>query len=990
MRGGELPSDGAPGAGACERMGPLLVSDRSPNAPGVLLPPIAEELRHANQLYATLLEANQAMAEAADRTVLLRRICGALVRHAGMRLAWVGWIGESGRRIEAEVAEGPGAGFIDGLFIPVDPARPEADGPVARALLEGTPQVSVDVETDPTLAIWRERLRQWGVGSAAAVPVREEGGRRGALAVYAAGAGYFTPEIVRLVQELAADVEHGLRMIAARRLLAEQAQALRESESRYRSLFEQNHAAVLLVDPTDGRIVDANPAACRFYELDHAEICTLSVTQFNTMRPEALRRMMAEMARGSEHGVFRFEHRLPRGGLRAVEVTSGPITVDGRLLLYSIVRDETERRRAEAELIASEARLRLALAAAHQGIYEIDLRTGEARVTPEYATMLGHDPAGFVETRAAWMERMHPDDRETVERAFDDYIAGRRTDYRVEFRQRTRDGGWLWLLSLGEVVERDAAGRALRVIGTHYDITERKRSEEELRERELRLREALFTAMDGYIESDAEGRVVEVNPAYVRLSRYGRDELLRLRIWELDADEKPEDVAARMETLQRIGGMRFQSRHRRKDGVVLDVEVSITYSPRFGGRYTAFIRDISERLRVARRLEVQGAALESAANAIVITDAEGRIEWVNEAFTRATGYSREEAAGHNPRILKSGRHPPEFYAEMWRTIRAGDVWRGEIHNVRKDGKAVHEDTTITPLRDAAGRISHFIAIKQDVTERRQLEQQLLRSQRMEGVGLLAGGIAHDLNNILSPILISVDILRRSIQDPRGLRTLDTVESAARRGAGIVKQVLTFSRGIGGERVPLRPRDVVRELVSILEETFPRTIEIVREFPAETATVLGDSAQLHQVLLNLAVNARDAMPGGGTLVFRIEDRLEPARPVPFWGEIKPGPYVILAVQDSGEGMTPEVQERVWEPFFTTKPQGKGTGLGLPTVFGIVRSHGGFIEVESAPGGGRSSGFSCRRWPRRWRWSVVRRIPRNSRGSGARSCCARMSR
>lgn len=360
--------------------------------------------------------------------------------------------------------------------------------------------------------------------------------------------------------------------------------------------------------------------------------------------------------------------------------------------------------------------------------------------------------------------------------------------------------------------------------------------------------------------------------------------------------------------------------------------------------------DVTESRRAARHLALLETALQAMPAGIVITDHTGRVEWVNEGFTRLTGYTAAEVVGGTPRLLRSNRHPPEFYAQMWSTILRGRVWAGEIVNRRKDGTEYHEHMIIAPVSHGADGVTHFIAIKQDITERRQIEQQLFRAQRMEGIGLLAGGIAHDLNNVLAPILLSVELLRLRENEPVDKRTLEVIESAARRGTGVVRQVLTFARGIDGERTPLRPGDLLRELALMMEETFPRDIAIRREVDEGTPMVLGDPTQLHQVLLNLAVNARDAMPGGGRLLLGARrEQLATKRPS-YMGEIPPGDYVVLTVRDTGHGMSEQVRERIFEPFFTTKPRGKGTGLGLPTVLGIVRSHGGFIELESQPGAG----------------------------------------
>ena len=368
----------------------------------------------------------------------------------------------------------------------------------------------------------------------------------------------------------------------------------------------------------------------------------------------------------------------------------------------------------------------------------------------------------------------------------------------------------------------------------------------------------------------------------------------------------------------------------------------------------SFALDIFERNRQReaeqQQLRLQNSALEAAANAIVISDRAGVIQWVNDSFTRLTGYSRPEAIGQNPRILKSGAHTPEFYRGLWETVLAGSVWQGALTNRRKDGTMYNEEMTITPVRSQTGEITHFIAIKQDVTERRRLEQQFLRAQRTQSIGLLAGGVAHDLNNVLTPVLMALPLLRHPVAPEQRDHLLDTLEQSVRRGANIVQQVLTFARGVEVQRVLVQPRHLVRELTKIAEETFPRDIRVQSSMPGSLWPCLGDPTQIHQVLLNLAVNARDAMPDGGQLSFtaanvQLRERLQ------FLDfDIPPGPYVSLSVTDTGMGIAPENLERMFEPFFTTKPAGKGTGLGLSTVLGIVKSHGGLVEVKTRLGSG----------------------------------------
>ena len=364
-----------------------------------------------------------------------------------------------------------------------------------------------------------------------------------------------------------------------------------------------------------------------------------------------------------------------------------------------------------------------------------------------------------------------------------------------------------------------------------------------------------------------------------------------------------------------------------------------------------YATDVTELQTATAKTGLLESALEAAANGVVITDTAGTIEWVNSAFTKITGYSSEEAIGNTPRILSSGCHPPEFYQDMWSTLLKGEVWNGELKNRRKDGTVYDEQMTITPVRDSAGEIAHYIAIKLDVSDRHELEAKLLRSQRMESIGMLAGGVAHDLNNILAPILMGVEVLRSdAITKDEKEEFLNTIVTSCERGAGIIRQVLTFARGAEGERVIVQIRHQVKDIVKMARETFPKDIQITMDVASDLWTVLGDPTQLHQVLLNFSVNARDAMPLGGKIDI-IGENIELTKPRGYQSfEIPPGNYVRIEVRDSGTGMPKEVLEHIFEPFFTTKEQGKGTGLGLPTVLGIVKSHGGLVEFQSTPGKG----------------------------------------
>lgn len=361
-------------------------------------------------------------------------------------------------------------------------------------------------------------------------------------------------------------------------------------------------------------------------------------------------------------------------------------------------------------------------------------------------------------------------------------------------------------------------------------------------------------------------------------------------------------------------------------------------------------RDITDKKATERRLLQLSTAVEQSPSTVVITDVKGNIEYVNPKFTEITGYTLEEVVGKSPRVLKSGEQPPELYRQLWETILSGHEWRGQFRNRKKNGELYWETASISPIIDRSGVIRHFVAVKEDITARKRAEEQLLRSQRMESIGTLAGGIAHDLNNTLAPIFMACDILGDNLKNDDDRELLEAIRASAQRGAELVRQVLSFARGVEGRRVEVQPKHVIKDIERIVHETFPKTVRVETNIASDLWTLIADPTQLHQVLLNLCVNARDAMPRGGLLTLAAQNMVVDSQFASMRQGVKPGQHVEISVTDDGVGIPVEIRDQIFDPFFTTKEVGKGTGLGLSTVMGIVKSHGGFIEVESEPGRG----------------------------------------
>jgi PAS domain S-box-containing protein len=358
-----------------------------------------------------------------------------------------------------------------------------------------------------------------------------------------------------------------------------------------------------------------------------------------------------------------------------------------------------------------------------------------------------------------------------------------------------------------------------------------------------------------------------------------------------------------------------------------------------------------ERKRTEQKIREQAALLDIATDAILVRDLQGQILFWNKGAERLYGWKAEEALGQKISQLLY-RQTDAQRSEEHRSLNEQGEWHGELQQMTREGREITVESRWTVVRDGDRRPKSILVVNTDITEKKQLEAQFLRAQRMQSLGTLASGIAHDLNNILTPILTTAQLLQMKLPnvDDRTQLLLRTLETNARRGATLVKQVLSFARGAEGKHRVLQVKQLVEEIQPIIEETFPKSIDVYSNVSTELWSITGDANQLHQVLMNLCVNARDAMPHGGTLTISAENLTVDEEFVRLNLDAAVGDYVVLSVRDTGMGIPPEIIDRIFEPFFTTKELGKGTGLGLSTVIGIIKSHQGFINVTSVIGQG----------------------------------------
>ncbi|HJV48956.1 MAG TPA: PAS domain S-box protein [Geothrix sp.] len=514
-----------------------------------------------------------------------------------------------------------------------------------------------------------------------------------------------------------------------------------------------------------------------------------------------------------------------------------------------------------------------------------------------------------------------------------------------EFEMMGLKGARRWM-DTHAVPLRGADGQITSYLAVTRDITERKRADETLREASAYARNLIETSLDPLVTISPEGKITDVNTATEKITGVTRDRLIGQDFAAYFTD--PDMARAGYQQVFSTGQvLDYPLAVRHVSGRVTEVLYNASVYRNKAGEVLgvfAAARDITERKRAEEMLRKAFAALEQSPVTVVITDTQGNIEYVNSACLRASGYAMDELRGQTPRIFKSGETSASEYRTLWETLKAGRVWEGRFHNRRKDGSLYWEQAKISPLRNDQGRITHFVAVKEDVTEilrreeeRRQMEAQMAQSQKLESLGSLAGGVAHDMNNVLAAILSLASIQQMEAPEGTPLRkSLDTIEKACLRGRALVQGLLGFARKGLAEECLLNLNDLVRDQVALLERTTLQKVRLEMDLAEDIRPLKGDPSSLSHALMNLCVNAVDAMPEGGTLTLRTHNEGTAS--------------VCLEVGDTGVGMSPEVLEKALDPFFTTKPQGKGTGLGLSIVHGAVKAHKGSLILDSHPGAG----------------------------------------
>jgi len=728
---------------------------------------------------------------------------------------------------------------------------------------------------------------------------------------------------------------------------------LRSSEERLKILFEFAPDAYYLSD-TKGRFLDGNRVAEALTGYKREELIGKNFLRLELLprrQVPKVTRLLARNLLGKPTGPHEFVLRRKDGSEVTVEIRTYPVRIDGKLQILGIARDVTERKKWEEALRESEQKYRVIVEQGHDAVF---IYRGDRFlfVNSKAAEITGYSREELLE-RNIWT-LLHPEDRERVKEIGRKRAEGKEAPARYTARFLTRTGE----VRYGEfAVSRISFDGGYAALGAVRDITESLEAERKLRESEEKLRAIITGAHDAVIMVGGRQEVLFWNPAAERIFGYKEGEVIGKK---LPAILAPGEFARAYENgflgfeTNRAGtapGKRIELKAMRRDGTGFPVELSVS-GVKIGEEQGIILigRDISERVKAEEDRRLLAAAVEQTDEVVMVTDPEGRIEYINRAGKRAKEDIPGEAAGKRPeQIFRDGAKA--IFSEARGTLNKGRSWSGQLKLKKKGRSPRLFQITAAPVLDGLGKVVRHVYVMRDVTREAALEAELRQAQKLEALGTLAGGVAHDFNNILTSIIGFTEMALDDAPPKSRLRSnLEEVFVAGKRGKDLVNQILAFSRRKEQEKSPIRVHLILKEALKLLRPGLSPTIRIQQDLRSE-AEVLADPTQVYQMFMNLCTNAGDAMQmKGGVLEVRLEEVAlseDEARRHP---DLRPGRFLKLTVRDTGCGMEKAVMDHIFEPYFTTKKQGRGTGMGLSVVHGIVKDLGGAITVSSRPGEG----------------------------------------
>ncbi|MCX5876290.1 MAG: PAS domain S-box protein [Deltaproteobacteria bacterium] len=728
---------------------------------------------------------------------------------------------------------------------------------------------------------------------------------------------------------------------------------LQKQMNFWHDLLERTTAGILIVS-SERRIIEVNRRLCEMYGYSRDELIGQSAEIFHLDRAQFERfGQWFDNARTAGPMVqIECQYRRKDGGTFWAVISGGPLVLpDGDMGVVWSLTDISDQKQAESELAIERSHMQTLFEVNGSGMLVVSSTRQILQVNDQFCNLFGYNRDELVGQSA---RVLHVDQQHYEEWAprFQEAKAGFPIAS-VDYPWRRKDGSIFWCFFAGVKMELPSGESG--VLWNVIDITERKQAEEKIKGQQDFLQKAIDALAHPFYVIDANDFTIKVANKASQFGEYREGatcfQLTHNRSEPCAGDDHPCSLREIRRTKHPV-----VIEHIHVDPAGKEICVEIHAYPIFdnNGNLSQIIEyclDISERKQGEEERRRLVTAIEQGVDSVVITDPKGMIQYVNPSFERITGFSKDEVIGKNPRILQSGKHDAGFYQEMWRTLASGKAWQGHLINKKKDGTLFEEEVSITPVLNEVRKIINYVAVKRDVTGEMRLEEQLRQAQKMEAIGTLAGGIAHDFNNILAIILGYAELTLRETPetDPRRDK-LGEIIKASTRAKDLVRQILDFSRKTERLRQPFLMAPLVKETLKMLRASIPATIAIEERITAVDSRVLGDPSQLHQVIINLCTNAFHAMEEqGGTLSITL-DSVQLGREEAAGLGGGEGRYVRLIVADSGCGMSPIIQNRIFEPYFTTKGVGKGSGMGLAVVHGILRSHDGMVRLTSQEGKG----------------------------------------
>ncbi len=726
------------------------------------------------------------------------------------------------------------------------------------------------------------------------------------------------------------------RQVMTQLELRRSATELADSERRLFQVFANCPVGISISRVRDRMFVDVNAAFTELLGWSRDEIVGRTGDDIRMLDGAVAGPFWSSLRSGGHVRDYELDIRTHAGDVRRVLVGAQIVELRGEPHAVSTFVDITARTQSEI----ARSRIAAIVDSSDDAIIGKDLNGIITSWNGGAQRIFGYPAAEMVGTS---IRRLIPADRQDEENLILAKLRRGESVQHFETLRRRKDGR---LIDASVTVSpiNDASGAIIGVSKVLRDITAQKQAVAAIEASEARYRTLFDYAPCGIVISDRDGCCLDANRSACRMLGRSRDELVGLHATDIVAGAEAGEIKPFLANVGHDVEQHREWRLHRKDQTAFAAEVTAAAIP--DGSLIAMLNDVTERNRSSARLR---RLVDSQLQGVMFWKHDGTIASANDLFLTMIGYTRDDLAAEpvNWRDLT----PPEFADVTDRANRQvaanGFCTPFETEYIRKDGTRVPVLLGAASFEDDP---SEGVAFAVDLTAPKRLEQQFLRAQRLESIGTLAGGIAHDLNNVLSPILMSVDMLLETIADPADASLLEMVRASALRGAALVQQVLSFARGVESRRITVNLIHIIRDLLKVIYDTFPKSIDTRFARPTGLSTVTGDPSQMHQLLMNLCVNARDAMPDGGILTISMEDITLDETYASMSPDARPGAYVLVQVADSGTGIAAEVRDRIFEPFFTTKEIGKGTGLGLSTCLAIAKSHGGFINVYSERGVG----------------------------------------